>query len=259
KIELLWGDRVELLSQRKQNGRYKVKARGVEGYVAAEDLGDESLLEIYFIDVGQGDGILIRTPDNKHILIDGGYKRSSKPSGKNAADFVDWKFFKDYGLNKITIDDMIASHCDADHYGGLWDLINSNETHELDADTWKVKRFYHAGVSWWNDKTGDKPKRTNGPIEDGFLTRLLVDEVDEANRLSGPDSELEGYCAGFIECLECQHVPMKRLSDEPEDSIKTHPESYGNVRNKVPGTGQSNHNGNAAHKQHGKPSEDTNA
>ena len=38
KIELLWGDRVVLLSQRKQNGRYKVKARGVEGYVAEEDL-----------------------------------------------------------------------------------------------------------------------------------------------------------------------------------------------------------------------------
>ena len=258
KIELLWGDRVYLLTERKRNGRYKAKARGVEGYVDAEDLGDESLLEIYFIDVGQGDGILIRTPDNKHILIDGGYKRASKPSGKNAADFVDWKFVKDYGLNKITIDDMIASHCDADHYGGLWDLINPNETDELDADTWKIKRFYHAGVSWWNDKTGEKPKRTNGPVEEGFLTRLLEDEVDAANSLSDPDLELQGEWAKFIECLVDQNVPMKRLSYRPQDGIKTLPGYNGSVKIKILGPVEFKHNGKPAYKDLGSPSENTN-
>ena len=28
-----------------------------------------------------------------NILVDGGYKRDSQPSGKNAADFVNWKSF----------------------------------------------------------------------------------------------------------------------------------------------------------------------
>lgn len=52
-------------------------------------LGSKALLEVYFIDVGQGDGILIKTPDGRHVMIDGGFPRRNQPIGKNAADFVD--------------------------------------------------------------------------------------------------------------------------------------------------------------------------
>ena len=95
-LNLLWGDQVTLLETGAP--RSKVRARGKTGFVTNSALGDESLLEVYFIDVGQGDGVLIRTPDGRHIMIDGGYKRFSQPTRKNAADFVDWKFAKDYGL-----------------------------------------------------------------------------------------------------------------------------------------------------------------
>jgi hypothetical protein len=62
-----FGDRVEVISNRKTNGRLKVDARWGRGvYVNADDIGDESLLEFYFIDVGQGDSVLIVTPDRKH-------------------------------------------------------------------------------------------------------------------------------------------------------------------------------------------------
>lgn len=94
-------------------------ARGRIGWVKNSVLDGSSLLEAYFIDVGQGDGVLVRSPDGRHLLIDGGYPRSRQPTGKNAADFVDWKFFKDYGALDIDLDMMIASHCDLDHYGGL--------------------------------------------------------------------------------------------------------------------------------------------
>ena len=110
-----------------------MRARGKNGFVSNSALGDESLLEVYFIDVGQGDGVLIRTPDGRHIMIDGGYKRASQPTGKNAADFVDWKFAKDYGRQQIHLDAMLASHNDADHYGGLSDLLNVQAINELDA------------------------------------------------------------------------------------------------------------------------------
>ncbi|HUF52911.1 MAG TPA: MBL fold metallo-hydrolase [Dehalococcoidia bacterium] len=125
-LQLLWGDRTEVLSG--GPGRVKVRARGKTGYVSRDSLDGESLLEIYFIDVGQGDGVLVRTPDDRHILIDGGYRRSSLPTHRNAADFIDWKFAKDYQRNSIELDAMIASHCDADHYGALWDLIDPEET-----------------------------------------------------------------------------------------------------------------------------------
>ena len=124
-------------------------------------IGDESLLEVYFIDVGQGDGVLIRTPDDRHILIDGGFKPASQPTGKNTTDFVDWKFAKDYGLEHIDLDVMMASHNDADHYGGLADLLDVSQIDQLDAREVRVEALYHAGMAWWvnpaNDGSG-KPR-----------------------------------------------------------------------------------------------------
>ena len=45
--------------------------RGGKGYVRKAELGDENYLEVYFLDVGQGDSILIQTADNRRVLIDG--------------------------------------------------------------------------------------------------------------------------------------------------------------------------------------------
>ncbi len=196
-IELLWGDRVSTLTG---SGTWrKVKARGVTGYVHRRDLGGASLLEFYFIDVGQGDGVLIRTPDHRHILIDGGWARARQDSGKNAADFVDWKFKRDYGRNSIEIDALIASHNDGDHYGGLWDLLNPDESHELDISDINIEAFYHAGVSWWKDggrNLGTKRKVGN----QWYLTRLLEDRASVQRSLgSGSGPKLQGEWAKFIE------------------------------------------------------------
>lgn len=43
----------------------KIKFRGGVGYVPSDSIGKERVLEIYFIDVGQGDSILIQTADDK--------------------------------------------------------------------------------------------------------------------------------------------------------------------------------------------------
>jgi len=50
--------------------------RGKHGWVNNADLGGASLLEVYFIDVGQGDGILIRTPSLRDVAEEapGAYK-----------------------------------------------------------------------------------------------------------------------------------------------------------------------------------------
>lgn len=92
---LLWGDRLELVEP--GTPRSKVRARGCNRTFCVDNdaLKGKALLEFYFIDVGQGDGILIVTPERKHILIDGGYPRAKQNTGKSAADFVDWKFHDD--------------------------------------------------------------------------------------------------------------------------------------------------------------------
>ncbi|MGI9646028.1 MAG: ComEC/Rec2 family competence protein, partial [Ilumatobacteraceae bacterium] len=226
RFELLWGDRVEVLSR--STARAKVRARGMEGFVRKNAIGPgskHSLLEFYFIDVGQGDGVLIRTPDDRHILVDGGWPRRSQPTGKNAADFVDWKFERDYGRTNIELDAVVCSHNDQDHYGGLWDLMNRTAAvrAELNCEDVLVEEIYHAGLSWWKTSGG----RTLGPSKDTakgeMFTRLLDDRASvEAGLASGASPALQGEWAKFWRQAKATknraggETPIKRLSDRTE-------------------------------------------
>ncbi len=69
------------------------------------------LLNVYFIDVGQGDSILIRSSSGETILIDGG------EDNQKALNFI-----LSLGIKKLDI--VIASHVHADHIGGLIEVIN---------------------------------------------------------------------------------------------------------------------------------------
>lgn len=214
--ELLWGDRIEILDPAPVSGRLKVRARGQIGYARPADLGGSPLLELYFIDVGQGDGVLIVTPDGRHLLIDGGYKRAAQPTGKNAADFVDWKFVRELGRQDIVLDAMIASHNDADHYGGLWDLLNPapESRKELKARSVTVKEFYTAGVSWL--RSTSKTRFLGRTRKVGKLSHLM-DLLDSRARaedwlLDGAPLRLQGEWAEFIRCLLLQQCPIHRLS-----------------------------------------------
>jgi beta-lactamase superfamily II metal-dependent hydrolase len=224
KTELLWGDRVRLLrnpdgSFKTENGRHRARARGQYGWVAKSHLGSKQLLELYFIDVGQGDGVLIRTPRSKHILIDGGWPRRSQPTGKNAADFVDWKFVKDYESKAIDLDVVICSHNDQDHYGGLWDLVDSAQDDELDAQSVFVEQFNHAGLSWWKrgrDRTLSAPVSTS---QGEMYTQLIEDRqsvVDGLKTTASP--KLQGEWAQFLEKMTGAKTrsgaatPFERLS-----------------------------------------------
>jgi beta-lactamase superfamily II metal-dependent hydrolase len=217
RLELLWGDQVTVLEP--TTPRSKVRARGKTGFVSASALGDQSLLEVYFIDVGQGDGVLIRTPDGRHLMIDGGYKRASQPTGKNAADFVDWKFARDYGLSQIHLDVMMASHNDADHYGGLSDLLNVDQIDELDATDVRVDAFYHAGVAWWiNPGNGSRWLGPTSP-DKKFLTQLMGSRPQVVAALADDaDPKLQGEWGQLMRnvtdarTVEGTATPIERLS-----------------------------------------------
>lgn len=73
-------------------------------------------LELHFIDVGQGDSTLILTPDGYAMLIDAG----DNSQGKNVVSYI-----QSLGINKIDV--LIGTHPDADHIGGVDDVINSFE------------------------------------------------------------------------------------------------------------------------------------
>lgn len=219
-LYLLWGDRVEVLED--GDPWVKVRARGREavGWVKKAALGGEQLLEIYFVDVGQGDGILIKTPGEKHLMIDGGNLRKDQNPRKNAADFVDWKFFHDYAEDMIELEAVIASHCDIDHYGGLTDLLAVDKTDELDCKEVRVETIYHAGLGYWSD--GDaKTLGPTVPVDGKVFFRRLVGDRAEVEAALQPDAEpaLAGEWAKFMQAaadtLNAAGNPtaIERLSD----------------------------------------------
>jgi competence protein ComEC len=70
-------------------------------------------LTVYFLDVGQGDAILINSPQHNRMLIDGGKNRNVLSELGEILPFSDRR-----------IDVVIATHPDADHIGGLPEVIN---------------------------------------------------------------------------------------------------------------------------------------
>jgi hypothetical protein len=173
------------------------------GTIEAARLGSDPLLEVYFVDVGQGDGVLVRLPSGKHMVVDGGLPRANQMTGKNLADFVDWKFHDDYGHFRVAVDAMIASHSDYDHYGGLWDLVRMDaaEDDELGCVEVVIGEFCHPGLSRWENRPGATPphKDSLGPNDAGWFVRLLEDRADAgASTVNGAAHELGGDWKRFI-------------------------------------------------------------
>ena len=75
-------------------------------------------LNIYFIDVGQGDSTFIVTPKNKTILIDGGGSSSNE---YDVGESTLLPYILDRGYKKI--DYIFISHFDQDHVGGILTIL----------------------------------------------------------------------------------------------------------------------------------------
>lgn len=80
----------------------------------------KNFLSIHIIDVGQGDCILISTPNNKNMLIDGGDEDSSR---------IIKSYLKLHKIKKL--DMIIATHLDKDHIGSLDYVINNFQVQKL--------------------------------------------------------------------------------------------------------------------------------
>lgn len=84
---------------------------------------DGSILTVHFIDVGQGDSILIQI-DDKNMLIDAGEQKA----GNSVVSYL-----KENGVTELDV--VVATHAHADHIGGMVTVLNN----------FKVKRFIDSG------------------------------------------------------------------------------------------------------------------
>ena len=101
-------------------------------------------LRVHFLDVGQGDSALIVFPHGKTMLVDGGgelhfdRRAHDQQGGAHAEEaelFADNAFAIGeavvsrfiWSLGRTRVDYVLATHADADHIGGLWDVVRNME------------------------------------------------------------------------------------------------------------------------------------
>jgi hypothetical protein len=167
---LIFGDEVKTNGS-PIDGRVQAEFRGRKGFISQDHLDNKPALEMYFIDVGQGDSTFIVTPNRKKILIDGGIN-------KRAFGFLAWKYRLDKEESSIDIDLMVLSHADGDHIEGLTPIIDHPRIN--------VRKIIHSGIATFKDGTFDTILGKLDTSKKYLVTRH--DSLDDLNGLALSDS-----------------------------------------------------------------------
>ncbi len=78
----------------------------------------EKDLRVHFIDVGQGDAILIQSPGGENILIDGGERQAGI-----------MRYLKKNKVKKLDV--LVATHPHSDHIGGLIEVLQETRVKKV--------------------------------------------------------------------------------------------------------------------------------
>ena len=177
--QLRWGEWVLDMGERKGtysakdvhnnpvSGKFvkcRVRNQG-DCWIREHEIQDERLLEIVFVDIGQGDGCLVVTPKDKKMVIDAG-------EGDNMYRFLRWRFGK--FSREFRFESAVISHPDKDHYGGFDPFF---EDENVFFDT-----IYHNGIIERFGKNPLGPKKKVG--RRSFLTDLLTSKTALKNWLA---------------------------------------------------------------------------
>jgi competence protein ComEC len=87
--------------------------------VVAPSLDACRCLTVHFLDVGQGDAAVLRTPAGRWIVIDGGPRTPEGDAGRR----VVIPFLRRAGAGRVAL--VVATHGDADHLGGIPAIIDA--------------------------------------------------------------------------------------------------------------------------------------
>lgn len=163
--QIRWGDFLRI--QREEDGFGEVKWGDATYWVDLDDCidADERPLEVVFLDVGQGDGCLVVTPDDRIFIIDAGV-------GDNMCRFMKWRFRKIPEGFKFHA--AIVTHPDMDHYLGFQDV--------LDNEDFEFEHLYHNGIA---ERSGDDPL---GPHDGKYLTDIMETHEDAERIYGDPDA-----------------------------------------------------------------------
>lgn len=130
-------------------------------------------LVFHTVDVGQGDCVIVELPDDKVLMVDTGLK-SQYPAVKTYLN----------NLHIKTIDWFVNTHPDADHYGGLPDLLTDFTIGKLyRADYPSTNATYNSiAAQMVVPAAGEQIKGANYTIT--FVSPYATDNVKNANDAS---------------------------------------------------------------------------
>lgn len=170
---VIWGDWLDVEDHPDRPDKYIVNWKawnaqsnsvGIEKYVIARsDCQTEALLEMIFLDVGQGDGCIVSVPDGnsqRTLIIDAGERT-------NMHRFLKWRFrYVDDGAQFHA---AVLTHPDMDHYKGFQPIFDDAR---ISFDT-----VYHNGLmervaAVESDLLG---ARANGQCTEIFPARDVLD------------------------------------------------------------------------------------
>ncbi len=181
RVTLAFGDAIETLGT-SDDGKYtRVRVHGYfdgpfEGWIkGAPPLRDTGVLKFSMVDVQQGDGLVLETPEGKVVLIDGG---DNKLFARHLAQRFRHRQTSEQA--PLEVDAILVTHGDADHFDGLNDIRRS-ET--LTGDRLRKRLFIHPRRVFHNGlvkRPGRVPEKERlGPTveKDGrlYVTQLVDD------------------------------------------------------------------------------------
>jgi beta-lactamase superfamily II metal-dependent hydrolase len=171
-----WGDKVKVvgpgkveLSRREWDPvarRYKTVTK-LCALPKGARFRDDPILKVRFIDVGQGDGAIIETPDEQLILVDGGEEQHMRR-------YVNVAFSHVLRSKPLPCAAIVITHGDADHFAGLTELANGSRSKDSPLIT--AERVFHNGLV-----KQPTPKASNAKT--AFGSSRVVDGVSYATQL----------------------------------------------------------------------------
>ena len=198
-----WGDVVEVLEKKPTFIRIELKSfterqdgsivpNNREGFILfsgnktiTKPVSQKKVLQVSFVDVQQGDGCVIETPDGKVILVDGG-------ENQMFARYLASRYSGTSPESPRIIDYILVTHGDADHFLGLPEILKSEKNKDF-----KKRLFirplcvYHNGIikgpsSRDGKSVADKDLLGKTTTQNG---ELYLNDLQE-NLLEVPDKDM---------------------------------------------------------------------
>ena len=165
-------------------------------------------LKVYFLDVGQGDSVVIKTTQQKIIVYDTGGLANLDTGKRILAPFL-------RSLGKNSVDVLILSHYDFDHVGGAVGLLQQLKVREivlpqeaLDASSLALYEAITKTAQSRGTLIRQAQQGQRWLLGDNAELTLLVPAVTVADANAGDYREPSGNAASTIAML---HSPQGRL------------------------------------------------